>query len=210
MPQARGIRLLTCDVDGVLTDGRIYVDDDGRETKAFSALDGVGLKMLMHAGITVAWITGSSAPAVMHRARVAGRRARRAGRAGQADAVGGAARASSAAGRPPAPTSATTFPTFPFSPAAASRSRCRMRRRPCARSAHFVTGARRRHGRRARALRADPRRAGRAARDRRSHRAPPRSRARTAGRDAHDAPGARASTGWWPGRRCCCSAASRR
>jgi 3-deoxy-D-manno-octulosonate 8-phosphate phosphatase (KDO 8-P phosphatase) len=72
MPQARGIRLLTCDVDGVLTDGRICVDDDGREFKVFSALDGVGLKMLMHAGIAVAWITGSGAPAVMHRARSLG------------------------------------------------------------------------------------------------------------------------------------------
>jgi len=72
MAQARGIRLLTCDVDGVLTDGRVYVDDGGREFKAFSALDGVGLKMLMHAGVTVAWITGSNAPAVMHRARSLG------------------------------------------------------------------------------------------------------------------------------------------
>jgi 3-deoxy-D-manno-octulosonate 8-phosphate phosphatase (KDO 8-P phosphatase) len=69
---ARGIRLLTCDVDGVLTDGRIYVDDDGRETKSFNALDGVGVQMLMRAGIAVAWITGSNAPAVMHRARALG------------------------------------------------------------------------------------------------------------------------------------------
>jgi len=69
---ARGIRLLTCDVDGVLTDGRIHVDDEGREFKAFSVLDGVGLKMLMRAGITVAWITGSHAPAVLHRARSLG------------------------------------------------------------------------------------------------------------------------------------------
>jgi 3-deoxy-D-manno-octulosonate 8-phosphate phosphatase (KDO 8-P phosphatase) len=72
LPQARGIRLLTCDVDGVLTDGRIYVDDTGRESKAFNALDGVGLKLLMRAGITIAWITGSRAPAVMHRARALG------------------------------------------------------------------------------------------------------------------------------------------
>ena len=69
---ARGIRLLTCDVDGVLTDGSIYVDDEGRETKSFSVLDGVGMKMLMRAGISVAWITGSSAPAVVHRARTLG------------------------------------------------------------------------------------------------------------------------------------------
>ena len=72
MPQATGIRLLTCDVDGVLTDGRIYVSDDGKEQKAFHALDGYGLKMLMRGGITVAWITGSNAPAVLHRARVLG------------------------------------------------------------------------------------------------------------------------------------------
>ena len=70
--RARAVRLLTCDVDGVLTDGRIYVDDDGRETKAFNALDGLGMKMLMRAGVTVAWITGSNAPAVTHRARALG------------------------------------------------------------------------------------------------------------------------------------------
>ncbi|MEP7181766.1 MAG: HAD-IIIA family hydrolase [Betaproteobacteria bacterium] len=70
--RARGIRLVTLDVDGVLTDGRIYVDDHGREMKAFSALDGVGMKMAMHAGIEIAWITGSNAPAVAHRARQLG------------------------------------------------------------------------------------------------------------------------------------------
>ena len=68
--RARAIRLLTCDVDGVLTDGRVYMDDDGRESKAFFALDGVGISMLADAGIAVAWITGSSAPAVAHRARL--------------------------------------------------------------------------------------------------------------------------------------------
>jgi 3-deoxy-D-manno-octulosonate 8-phosphate phosphatase (KDO 8-P phosphatase) len=69
MARARRVRLLTCDVDGVLTDGRIYVDDHGHEMKAFSALDGVGLNLLARAGIAVAWITGSAAPAVAHRAR---------------------------------------------------------------------------------------------------------------------------------------------
>ena len=67
--RARRVRLLTCDVDGVLTDGRIYVDDLGHEMKAFSALDGVGLKLLARAGLAVGWITGSAAPAVTHRAR---------------------------------------------------------------------------------------------------------------------------------------------
>jgi len=70
--RARGVRLLTCDVDGVLTDGRIYMGDDGREWKAFCALDGVGIKMLAAAGVTVAWITGSKAPVVAHRARALG------------------------------------------------------------------------------------------------------------------------------------------
>jgi 3-deoxy-D-manno-octulosonate 8-phosphate phosphatase (KDO 8-P phosphatase) len=70
--RARHVRLLSCDVDGVLTDGRVYVDDDGRESKAFSALDGVGIHMLADAGIIVAWITGSGAPTVAHRARQLG------------------------------------------------------------------------------------------------------------------------------------------
>lgn len=67
--RARRVRLLSCDVDGVLTDGRIYIDDHGHEMKAFSALDGVGINLLARAGIVVAWITGSAAPAVTHRAR---------------------------------------------------------------------------------------------------------------------------------------------
>jgi len=70
--RARGIRLLTCDVDGVLTDGRLYYGDDGREMKAFSSLDGVGIKMLAGTGVAVAWITGSRAPAVAHRANALG------------------------------------------------------------------------------------------------------------------------------------------
>src|SRR3954451_4917606 len=70
--RARGIRLVTCDVDGVLTDSRIYVDDHGYEFKAYSAIDGQGIKMLQHAGIVVGWIIGSKAPGVMHRARQLG------------------------------------------------------------------------------------------------------------------------------------------
>jgi len=69
LSRARRVRLLTCDVDGVLTDGTIFVDDHGHEMKAFSALDGVGINLLRRAGIEVAWITGSPAPAVTHRAR---------------------------------------------------------------------------------------------------------------------------------------------
>jgi 3-deoxy-D-manno-octulosonate 8-phosphate phosphatase (KDO 8-P phosphatase) len=67
--RAKAVRLVTLDVDGVLTDGRIYVDDQGREFKAYSALDGQGMKMLRDAGIAVAWISGSNAPSVRHRAQ---------------------------------------------------------------------------------------------------------------------------------------------
>lgn len=72
LARARRVRFLTCDVDGVLTDGKIYIDDHGHEMKAFSALDGVGLNLLARADIVVGWITGSAAPAVAHRARKLG------------------------------------------------------------------------------------------------------------------------------------------
>jgi 3-deoxy-D-manno-octulosonate 8-phosphate phosphatase (KDO 8-P phosphatase) len=61
--------MLSCDVDGVLTDGRILVDDDGRETKAFFAPDGTGIGMLRRAGIVVAFISGSPSQSIVHRAR---------------------------------------------------------------------------------------------------------------------------------------------
>ena len=70
--RARRVRMLSCDVDGVLTDGRIYVDDAGRELKAFCALDGVAMRLLARAEIAVGWITGSTAGAVAHRARQLG------------------------------------------------------------------------------------------------------------------------------------------
>jgi 3-deoxy-D-manno-octulosonate 8-phosphate phosphatase (KDO 8-P phosphatase) len=70
--RARGVRLVTFDVDGVLTDGRIYVDDRGREFKAYHVQDGLAMKMLQHAGIAVAWITGSNAESVRHRAHLLG------------------------------------------------------------------------------------------------------------------------------------------
>jgi 3-deoxy-D-manno-octulosonate 8-phosphate phosphatase (KDO 8-P phosphatase) len=70
--RARRIRLLSCDVDGVLTDGRVFVADDGGELKAYSCLDGLGMKWLQRSGVTVAWITGSTARAVAHRARTLG------------------------------------------------------------------------------------------------------------------------------------------
>ena len=70
--RARGVRLVTFDVDGVLTDGRIYVDDHGHELKAWHVQDGLAMKLLQHAGIAVAWITGSNAESVRHRAHMLG------------------------------------------------------------------------------------------------------------------------------------------
>ena len=54
------IELLAMDVDGVLTDGRIYIGARGEEFKAFSTLDGHGLKLLAQGGITPVVITGGS------------------------------------------------------------------------------------------------------------------------------------------------------
>ena len=63
------IRVLMLDVDGVLTDGRIIMDDRGCETKHFDVKDGHGLKMLMRCGISVVLITGRQSEVVLHRAR---------------------------------------------------------------------------------------------------------------------------------------------
>ncbi|CAN5465774.1 HAD family hydrolase [soil metagenome] len=65
--QAQGIRVAIFDVDGVLTDGRIYIGERGEEFKAFSTLDGHGLKLLAQAGITPVVITGRDSPAVRRR-----------------------------------------------------------------------------------------------------------------------------------------------
>lgn len=65
--QAQGIRAAIFDVDGVLTDGRIYLSERGEEFKAFSTLDGHGLKLLAQAGIVPVVITGRDSPAVRRR-----------------------------------------------------------------------------------------------------------------------------------------------
>ena len=62
------IRLFAMDVDGVLTDGSIYVSSDGNETKRFSVLDGMGLARLRQAGVTIAWISGRNSGATTRRA----------------------------------------------------------------------------------------------------------------------------------------------
>src|SRR3954462_3041823 len=67
--RAGEVRLMIFDVDGVLTDGRIYYSDSGEEFKAFSTLDGHGIRMLMKCGIEVAILTGRRSDVVSHRAR---------------------------------------------------------------------------------------------------------------------------------------------
>ena len=66
--RARGVCLLVLDVDGVLTDGKLYFLADGSEAKAFSTLDGQGIKMLMNSGVNVAIITGRTSTIVERRA----------------------------------------------------------------------------------------------------------------------------------------------
>ena len=66
------IRLLVLDVDGVLTDGLIYLDGRGHELKVFDTKDGHGMRKAAAAGITVCWISGRTSPATARRARELG------------------------------------------------------------------------------------------------------------------------------------------
>ena len=59
-----GMKAAVFDVDGVLTDGRIYIGEGGEAFKAFSTLDGHGLKLLQTAGIEPLVVTGRDSPAV--------------------------------------------------------------------------------------------------------------------------------------------------
>jgi 3-deoxy-D-manno-octulosonate 8-phosphate phosphatase (KDO 8-P phosphatase) len=62
------IRLFAMDVDGILTDGTVHICSDGSETKAFSVLDGMGLKRLEKVGVVTAWISGRLSGATTLRA----------------------------------------------------------------------------------------------------------------------------------------------
>lgn len=64
LERAQQTRLVIFDVDGVLTDGSLYLGDDGQEYKAFNSRDGHGMKMLQHTGVTLAIITGRSSEVV--------------------------------------------------------------------------------------------------------------------------------------------------
>lgn len=69
LERAAKIRMLVLDVDGVLTDGKLYFDHVGNEMKAFNTRDGLGMKALQRSGIEVAVITGRKSEAVTHRMR---------------------------------------------------------------------------------------------------------------------------------------------
>ncbi|WP_339545739.1 KdsC family phosphatase [Pseudomonas sp. RA_35y_Pfl2_P32] len=72
LERARPVQLAVFDVDGVLTDGRLYFLEDGSEFKSFSTLDGQGMKMLLASGVTIAIISGRTSPVVERRAKSLG------------------------------------------------------------------------------------------------------------------------------------------
>lgn len=67
LAKAEKIKCLICDVDGVMTDTSIIIDNNGNESRSFSVYDGLGLKLVMLAGIEVAVITTSSCEVIDHR-----------------------------------------------------------------------------------------------------------------------------------------------
>ncbi|ENM5744516.1 3-deoxy-manno-octulosonate-8-phosphatase KdsC [Vibrio mimicus] len=69
---AKQIKLLICDVDGVFSDGLIYMGNQGEELKTFHTRDGYGVKALMNAGIEIAIITGRRSQIVENRMKALG------------------------------------------------------------------------------------------------------------------------------------------
>jgi 3-deoxy-D-manno-octulosonate 8-phosphate phosphatase (KDO 8-P phosphatase) len=69
LQRGQAIKLAIFDVDGVLTDGRLYFLADGSEFKTFNTLDGQGIKMLIASGVRTAIISGRSTPIVARRAQ---------------------------------------------------------------------------------------------------------------------------------------------
>jgi 3-deoxy-D-manno-octulosonate 8-phosphate phosphatase (KDO 8-P phosphatase) len=65
--RAKKVKLLICDIDGVFSDGRIYLGNQGEELKAFNTKDGFGIKALINSGFEVAVITGRHSQIVQQR-----------------------------------------------------------------------------------------------------------------------------------------------
>jgi 3-deoxy-D-manno-octulosonate 8-phosphate phosphatase (KDO 8-P phosphatase) len=72
LQRAAQVRLLICDVDGVFSDGTIYLSDQGHEYKQFHVHDGLGIKLLLKTGVHVAVISSRSSPLVEKRMRALG------------------------------------------------------------------------------------------------------------------------------------------
>ncbi len=72
LAKAKQLKLLILDVDGVLTDGRLFFDEQGREYKSFHARDGHGIKLLQQTGVAVAVISGRNSPTVALRMKSLG------------------------------------------------------------------------------------------------------------------------------------------
>ena len=70
--RATHIRLVVLDVDGILTDGKLYLNQTGEELKVFHVLDGLGVELLIRAGIDVGIISGRSCEVVRQRANALG------------------------------------------------------------------------------------------------------------------------------------------
>ena len=68
LERARRVRLMAFDVDGVLTDGRLWYGPQGETLKVFSAHDGLGMRMLADSGVTLALLTSRQSEAVALRA----------------------------------------------------------------------------------------------------------------------------------------------
>ncbi|MCC7016541.1 MAG: HAD hydrolase family protein [Rhodospirillales bacterium] len=68
----RTIRLLSLDVDGVLTDGGLYYGDNGTVTRKFNVQDGVGIKRVLALGVKVAFVSAGTTRSIHHRARTLG------------------------------------------------------------------------------------------------------------------------------------------
>lgn len=68
LKRAKRVRLMLFDVDGVLTDGKLWYGPSGEALKSFCALDGHGIKLAMQSGIAVALLSGRTSPAVTIRA----------------------------------------------------------------------------------------------------------------------------------------------
>ena len=70
--RAKQIKLLILDVDGVLTDGRLFFDNDGVEYKSFHSRDGLGIRLLWQSGVEIAVISGRQSKSVGARMKMLG------------------------------------------------------------------------------------------------------------------------------------------